>query len=93
MEDILKESLLLHANIHRIHTTPLGNQRICKNLNLKNTDAVQFCINIILNSECTVHREGKNWYCEADGLTITINSSSCTIITAHRHRKKTNLPQ
>ncbi|WP_363240904.1 DUF3781 domain-containing protein [Ruminobacter sp.] len=91
MEDILKESRLLHANIHRIHTTTMGAERISRNLNLKNTDAVQFCINIILNPECMVRRKGKNWYCEADGVTITVNSSSCTVITAHRHHKKTSL--
>ncbi|MDE5910121.1 MAG: DUF3781 domain-containing protein [Lachnospiraceae bacterium] len=27
---------------------------------------------------------GKNWYCEVDGIKITVNAHSYTIITAYR---------
>ena len=40
-------------------------------------------INKILDKNCNIYKQGKNWYCEIDNIKITINSYSYTIITAH----------
>jgi len=69
-------------NINKIHTTTMGIDRIKKNLNI-NTDVVEFCKNKILDKNCNIYKQGKNYYCEIDNIIITINSYSFTIITAH----------
>ncbi|MBQ5549642.1 MAG: DUF3781 domain-containing protein, partial [Bacteroidales bacterium] len=33
---------------------------------------------------CTITRNGKNFYCDIDGIIITVNAHSFTIITAHK---------
>lgn len=77
-----KEVLL--ENINQIHTTPMGIDRIKKNLNLNTNNVVEYCKNKILNEKCNIHKQGKNWYCEIDNIIITVNSYSYTIITAHK---------
>ena len=79
-----KETLL--ANIDKIHTTEMGNERIKKNLKLNTNDAVGYCKNKVLNNNCNIYKQGKNWYCEIDNIKITINSYSYTIITAHTRK-------
>ena len=74
----------LLSNIDKVHTTPMGVARISKNLLLGDADAVDHCKKIITNSECKVSIRGKNYYCEYDGVRITINIHSYTIITAHK---------
>ena len=37
----------------------------------------------ILDKNCNIYKQGKNWYCKIDNIKITINSYSYTIITAH----------
>lgn len=76
-----KEILL--SNINNIHTTEMGKDRIIKNLNLSINDVVKYCKNKILDKNCIIYKQGKNWYCEIDNIIITINSYSYTIITAH----------
>ena len=76
-----KEILL--SNINKIHTTELGVIRIKNNLKI-DTDVVDYCKNKILNKNCNIYKQGKNWYCEIDNIIITINSYSYTIITAHK---------
>ena len=76
-----KEVLLL--NINKVHTTEMGNDRIKKNLKLNINDVVEYCKNKILDKNCNIYKQGKNWYCEIDNIKITINSYSYTIITAH----------
>lgn len=76
-----KENLL--SNIDNIHTTEMGVERIRKNLKLDNENVVEYCKNKILNQNCIIYKQGKNWYCEIDNMKITINSYSYTIITAH----------
>lgn len=76
-----KEILL--SNIDRIHTTELGIDRIQKNLKLNIDDVVLYCKNKILDENCNIYKQGKNWYCEVDSIQIVVNSSSYTIITAH----------
>lgn len=80
MED--KEILL--KNMDKIHTTQMGIGRIKRNLKLENTDVVEYCKNLILDKNCSIYKQGKNWYCEIENVKITVNSYSYTIITAHR---------
>lgn len=78
----LNKDILL-SNIDKIHTTEMGIDRIKKNLKLNTDDVVEFCKNKILDKNCNIYKQGKNWYCEIDNIKITINSYSYTIITAH----------
>lgn len=72
----------LLLNIDKLHTTKMGIERISRNLNI-NCDVVLFCKSKIMNENCYIYKSGKNWYCEIDGIRITVNSHSYTIITAH----------
>ncbi len=76
-----KEILL--ENIDKIHTTKMGIDRIRKNLKIDTNDVVKYCKEKILDKECNIYKQGKNWYCEINNIKITINSYSYTIITAH----------
>ncbi|MBS1340925.1 MAG: DUF3781 domain-containing protein [Clostridia bacterium] len=78
----LNKDILL-SSIYKIHTTEMGIDRIKKNLKLNTNDVVEFCKNKILDKNCNIYKQGKNWYCEIDNIKITINSYSYTIITAH----------
>ena len=78
----LNKDILL-SSIYKIHTTEMGIDRIKKNLKLNTNDIVEFCKNKILDKNCNIYKQGKNWYCEIDNIKITINSYSYTIITAH----------
>ncbi|WP_162849627.1 DUF3781 domain-containing protein [Anaeroplasma bactoclasticum] len=75
---------LLLQNIDKIHTTTMGIDRIKKNLNLDVLDVVDYIKNIILDKDCIIYKNGKNYYCEINNIRITINSYSYTIITAHK---------
>ena len=77
----------LIENIDRIHTTPLGEKRIAKNLGVKG-DATEYCKKIILKADTEIDREGKNYYCKNGFEEITVNSYSYTIITAHINKRK-----
>ena len=44
---------------------------------------MKHCKNKILDKNCNIYKQGKNWYCEIDNILQTINSYSYTIITAH----------
>lgn len=74
---------MLLDNISKLHTTEMGVTRIRKNLRIDRDDVVEYCKNKILNKDCNIYRQGKNWYCEIDNIRITVNSYSYTIITAH----------
>lgn len=74
-------------DIDKLHTTELGKIRVANNLKIS-SDVVTYCKNLIQNTKMTIYKRGKNWYCENDELTITINSYSYTIITAHKKEKK-----
>lgn len=73
----------LHTNLHKLHTTVLGVERISRNLGLTNTDVIDWCKEKIESADDVV-RNGKNWYVHPDEVTITVNAHSFTIITAHR---------
>ena len=79
----MEDKQILLDNISKVHTTEMGIDRIKKNLKLNTNDVVEFCKNKILDKNCNIYKQGKNWYCETDNIKITINSYSYTIITAH----------
>lgn len=79
----MEDKKILINNINKIHTTPMGINRIKKNLKLNTNDVVEYCKNKVLDNKCKIIKKGKNWYCEIDDIKITINSYSYTIITAH----------
>ncbi len=74
---------ILLKNLGKIHTTPMGVERIRRNLQLADIDVVGFCKSKIDSPACRISKNGKNWYCETDDIVITVNSFSYTIITAH----------
>ena len=86
MNQTEKSNCDLLNNLEKIHTTEMGVDRIRKNLRLDSgvSDVVDFCKKKISSAECRIYRQGKNWYCEVDGMKITVNAYSYTIITAHR---------
>ena len=79
-----KKTLL--ENVDRIHTTEMGVGRIQKNLRITE-EPVGYCISKLKQDNSSVIKEGKNYYVNVDGCRITINSSSFTIITAHKEKK------
>ena len=79
----MEDKQILLDNISKVHTTEMGIDRIKKNLKLNTNDVIEFCKNKILDKNCNIYKQGKNWYCEIDNIKITINSYSYTIITAH----------
>ena len=79
----MEDKQILLDNISEVHTTEMGIDRIKKNLKLNTNDVVEFCKNKILDKNCNIYKQGKNWYCEIDNIKTTINSYSYTIITAH----------
>lgn len=74
--------------IAEIHTTELGAIRIRRNLALDAEDPVEWCETAIRRPDSKVERRGKNWYIRVEDCVITVNSHSCTIITAHRKKSE-----
>ena len=74
----------LIENVDRIHTTEMGVGRIQRNLGIDD-EPVGYCISKLKQENAVVTKEGKNYYVNVDDCTITINSSSFTIITAHKN--------
>jgi len=77
-----KIELLTHLD--KIHTTPLGKERIRRNLCLDVDDVVTWCVQVIGDKDSSIYRKGKNWYISKNDCVITVNAYSYTIITAHR---------
>lgn len=74
----------LLGSLGRLHTTPMGAERIKKNLALgADEDAVAFRKARIFDDGCVSRRQGKKWYCKAGGARITVNAHCLTIITAY----------
>lgn len=74
-------------NIDKLHTTTLGAKRIKQNLNLQTDDVVAWCKDAVLNADLRIC-QGKNWYAYKNGVVVTVNAKSLTIITAHRLNAK-----
>ena len=75
----------LIENIKKLHTTPMGVDRIRRNLRLVDAvkDVVEWCRQKILNPDAIITQQGKNWYIKIEGCEFTVNAYSFTIITAH----------
>ena len=82
----MEDKQILLDNINKVHTTEMGINRIIKNLKLNTNDVVEYCKNKVLDKNCNIYKQCKNWYCEIENIIITINSYSYTIITAHIKR-------
>ncbi len=76
MNDILQ-------NIDRIHTTPMGVERLRRNMNIREGDIVEIVKKLLIAEDARIERVGKNWYVESGTYRITVNATSYTIITAH----------
>ena len=50
----------LLINLPKIHTTELGYKRIKNNLNIGDSDVVNYCKNLINDCNCEIVRIGKN---------------------------------
>ena len=68
----------------KILTPPdVKNYILKNNLNIGDSDVVNYCRNLINDCNCEIVRIGKNWYCKLNNICITVNAYSFTIITAH----------
>jgi len=76
----------LMENLDKLRTTELGMARIRRNTGADAEDIVEWCKDNIERSDETVRR-GKNWYVRVDGIVMTINARSFTIITAHEDKQ------
>ena len=77
---ILLNKEILLSNIDKIHTTKMGIDRIKKNLKLDISNIVEYCKNKVLDSNCHIYKQGKNWYCEIDNIKITQSYSAFLIV-------------
>ena len=82
----MEDKQILLDNISKVHTTEMGINRIIKNLKLNTNDVVEYCKDNVLDKNCNIYKQGKNWYCEIENIIITINSYSYAIITAYIKR-------
>ena len=71
-------------NLDKVHTTEMGVDRIKRNIDVDVEDVVAYCIDKIKQENAVIERKGKNYYVTVDGIIITVNASSYTIITAHK---------
>ena len=74
-------------NLDKVCTTEMGVERIKRNIEVDVEDIVEYCRNIIKQENAVIERKGKNYYVTVDGIIITVNASSYTIITAHKEKK------
>ena len=74
-------------NLDKVHTTEMGVERIKRNIGVDVDDIVEYCKSKIKQENAVIERKGKNYYVTVDGIIITVNASSYTIITAHKEKK------
>ena len=77
----------LLRNLDKVHTTEMGVDRIKRNIEVDVEDIVKYCIDKIKQENAVIERKGKNYYVTVDGIIITVNASSYTIITAQKEKK------
>ncbi len=70
------------VNLDKLHTSDSGAARIKRNLNLQTDDVVLWCKESVKQADIIIG-QGKNVYVYKNGVVITINAQSNTIITAH----------
>ncbi len=78
---------MLLDHIDQLHTTDMGISRIENNLKLDTDDVVLYCKNKVFDQKCNIYKQGKNWYCEVDGVKITVNSYRIRSLR-HIHQSK-----
>ena len=75
----------MRIDIVRLHTTPMGAERIRRNLGLQpEADPVDYCAKLITSPGATMVCRGKNIYATVGDTRITVNASAMSIITAHK---------
>jgi len=79
--------MVLLDNLEKVHTTEMGVDRIKRNIGVDVDDIVKYCVDKIKQDNAVIERKGKNYYVTVDGIIITVNASSYTIITAHKEKK------
>ena len=57
----MEDKQILLNNIDEIHTTEMGVIRIKKNLKLDTEDVVEYCKDKVLDKNCNIYKQGKNW--------------------------------
>lgn len=77
----------LLSNLDKVHTTEMGVDRIKRNIEVDAEDIVEYCKSKIMQENAVIDKKGKNYYVTVDGIIITVNASSYTIITAHKEKK------
>ena len=77
----------LLGNLDKVHTTEMGVDRIKRNIEVDVDDIVAYCIEKIKQENAVIEKKGKNYYVSVDGIIITVNASSYTMITAHKEKK------
>ena len=75
-------------NLDKVCTTEMGVERIKRNIGVDVEDIVEYCRNKIKQENAVIERKGKNYYVTVDGIIITVNASSYTIITAHKEKNR-----
>ena len=79
--------MVLLENLEKVHTTEMGVDRIKRNIGVDVEDIVEYCVDKIKQDNAVIERKGKNYCVTVDGIIITVNASSYTIITAHKEKK------
>jgi hypothetical protein len=74
-------------NLDKLHITPMGVERIRRNLGLADEDIVARCKECIKRHDLIMGL-GKNWYVYCNDIVLTINAKSYTVITAHKLNAK-----
>ena len=57
----MEDKKILLDNIDKIHTTEMGVDRIKRNLKIDTADVVEYCKNKVLDKNCNIYKQGKNW--------------------------------
>ena len=79
--------MVLLENLEKVHTTEMGVDRIKRNIGVDVEDIVEYCVDKIKQDNAVIEKKEKNYYVTVDGIIITVNASSYTIITAHKEKK------
>ena len=74
-------------NLDKDHNKEMDVDRIKRNIEVEVDDIVKYSVDKIKQENAVIEIKGKNFYVTVDGIIITINASSYTIITAHKEKK------
>ena len=76
----MEDKKILLDNIDKVHTTEMGIDRIKRNLKIDTVDVVEYCKNKVLDKNCNIYKQGKNWYCEVENIKIIHDQNPIFII-------------